>query len=255
MRTVIKSVFLTLISLSSFLCSSSETIRIAAEEWPPFSSADLKHYGVMNHIISESFALENVKVEFGFFPAVRALNNVKIGEWDGIGAWTPNEERARDYHFSDTLFEENIVFFHLKNYPFDWKIWDDLKDLEIGQTRGYYNGDEFSKALKEGKLNIQVANNDQINFKKLLHRRINIFPANLDAGLDLLNSKFKKEDRDSITYHPLPVDQGPLVLMLSRKNEKNKRMLILFNKGLKRLRESGLYDQFFEESRQGKYIK
>ncbi len=256
MRIVIKSVFLILILLcSSISHSSGETIRITAEEWGSISSVNLKHYGAMNRIIFESFALENVKVEFGFFPAARALNNVKIGEWDGMGGWTPNEERAKDFYFSDTLLKETIVFFHLKNFPFDWKTWDDFKDIEVGKTRSYYYGDGFAKAAKEGKLSIQVSNNNKINFKKLLHRRINVFPANLDAGLDLLNSKFKQEDRDAITYHPLPLDQGPLVLMLSKKVEKNKRLLILFNKGLKRLKETGQYDRIFEESRQGKYIK
>ncbi len=30
-------------------------------------------------------------------------------------------------------------------------------------------------------------------------------------------------------------------------------MLTLFNRGLKRLKESGKYDQYFEESRRGEY--
>lgn len=209
----------------------------------------------MSRIIYESFALENVKVEFGFFPVARALNNVKIGKWDGIGGWTPNEERAKDYYFSDTLFTESIVFFHLKKYPFDWKTWDDFKEVAIGQTRGYYYGGGFAKAAKEGKLSIYVVNADEDNFRMLLGRRIDVFPANLDAGLGLLNSKFNQDDIDLITYHPLPLDQGPLVLMLSKKVGKNKRMLMLFNKGLKRLKESGQYDQIFEESRRGEYLK
>ena len=98
-----------------------------------------------------------------------------------------------------------------------------------------------------------MATADLNNFRMLLRRRIDVFPANLDAGLGLLNSKFKQEDIDLITYHPLPLDQSPLVLMFSKKVEKNKHLLKLFNKGLKQLKESGKFDQIVENSRQGKY--
>jgi len=43
--------------------------------------------------------------------------------------------------------------------------------------------------------------------------------------------------------------------MFSKKIERNKHMLKLFNKGLKRLKESGKYNQFLEESRRGEYLK
>jgi len=39
----------------------------------------------------------------------------------------------------------------------------------------------------------------------------------------------------------------------SRKVEKNKRMLELFNKGLKQLKAAGKIDRYFSESRRGDY--
>ncbi len=231
-----------------------ETIRIASEEWPPFSSKDLRYYGLMNHIITEAFVIENVKVEYGFFPGPRVLRLVKSGVWDGTGGWTPSDERAKDHYFSDTLFDETMVFFHLKTTPFDWKTCNDLKGIEIGTVNGSYYGKEFEKAEKGGKLTIQKVHSDELNFRKILYKRIAISPKNLDAGLSLLHSEFKPEERKLITYHPLPLDRGPLVLMFSKKVKKNKRMLILFNQGLRQLKKDGRYDQFFKESRRGDYI-
>jgi polar amino acid transport system substrate-binding protein len=255
MKTTAKLFFGTLIFLSFCINSfGEETIRIASEDWPPFSSKDLKYYGIMNRIITEAFAIGNVKVEYGFFSGPRVLHIVKIGDWDGTGGWTPTDERDKDHYFSDTLFDETIVFFHLKANPFDWKTWDDLKGIEIGTVYGSFYGKEFEKAEKGGKLTIQKVHSDLLNFKKILHKRIEICPKNLETGLSLLHSEFKPEERKLITYHPLPLDQGPLVLMLSKKVEKNKKMLILFNQGLRQLKKDGRYDQFFKESRRGDYI-
>lgn len=254
MKTTSKCNLYIIVMLSiSIEIFASETIRISAEEWLPFSSANLKYNGLMCRIITEAFALENVSVEYGFFPGARALLLVKNGEWDAVGGWTPTEERSKDHYFSDTLLDETMVFFHLKKTTFDWKALDDLVGKRIGATIDYYYGKAFEDAEKEGKLLVEYVHSDELNFRKLVAGRIDIFPANLDAGLSLLHEKFKLEEVDAITYHRLPLDQGPLVLMFSKKVEKNRRLLVLFNKGLKRLRSTGQYDLFFEESRQGKY--
>jgi polar amino acid transport system substrate-binding protein len=254
-RTQAKLVFWIFLLLSVCVKSfGEETVRIAGEEWPPFSSKELKYYGVMNRIITEAFALVNVRVEYGFFPGARALLLVKSGEWDGTGGWTPSAERAKDYYFSDPLIEEKLVFFHLKTNPFDWKSFDDLKGVEIGTVIGSYYGKEFEKAEKEKKLRIQQVSSDALNFNKLIYKRIAITPKNLDAGLNLLHTEFKPEERDLITYHPLPLDQGPLVLMFSKKTDDHKRLLQLFNKGLMQLKKDGRYEQFFKESQRGDYI-
>ncbi|MEH6344858.1 MAG: hypothetical protein V7785_07230 [Bermanella sp.] len=49
--------------------------------------------------------------------------------------------------------------------------------------------------------------------------------------------------------------ESPAYLILSKKIKGNQRMLKLFNKGLKRLKASGRYDQFFSQSRRGEYKK
>lgn len=208
----------------------------------------------MNRIITESFAISGVKVDYKFFPGARALVEVKAGRFDASPGWTPNEKRAKDYYFSDTLFEETMVFFYLKTKQFEWKTWSDLKGLNIGAVYDSYYGKGFEKAVKNGMLFIENVPLDIQNFKKLLLGRIDIVPKNLNSGLSLLQTEFKPEVRSLITYHPLPLDQGPLVMMFSKKSERGMRMLTLFNKGLRTLKRDGRYDQYFAESQRGDYI-
>ncbi|MCP4294729.1 MAG: hypothetical protein GY786_03900 [Proteobacteria bacterium] len=62
---------------------SEEIIRITNGEWPPSLSKDLKYYGVGSRTVAEAFALEGIKVEYGFFPWGRFYRYAKRGDWDG----------------------------------------------------------------------------------------------------------------------------------------------------------------------------
>ena len=159
---------------------AEETIRITIGEWAPFLSKDLKHYGLAARIVTESFALEGVKVEYGFFPWARSKFFAQEGEWDGSAVWMHNSERAKDFLFSDSVVEVKNIFFHLKSYSFDWNTIDDLKGIPIGGTIEYSYGEEFQNAEKTGEIEVQRAPSDEINFRKLLAGRIKIFPCVLD---------------------------------------------------------------------------
>ncbi len=238
-------------SRSSF---AEETIRITNGEWDPFLSENLQHYGVISHIVTEAFALEGVNVEYGFFPWGRAYEFVKFGDWDGSVVWTHTPDREKDVYFSDPLLVSNDVFFHLKRYTFDWNTIEDLKDIDIGATIGYTYGKAFDNAEKFGEIRVERVPTDDINFRKLLVGRIQIFPMNIDVGYSLMHEKFTLKEARLITNHLKPIGTYVYHLLLSKKVERNKQMLILFNKGLKRLKESGRYDQYFEDSRRGKYL-
>lgn len=231
-----------------------ETVRLACEDWPPYSSTQLKHHGLMIRIITEAFAAEGIDVETGFFPTPRVLELVKTGAWDATGGWTPTEERAADYYFSDPLFDEQMVLFHLKRADFDWHSINDLAGLEIGTVYGFHYSTAFTQASQDGKLATQVEHSDVLNFRKLLNGRVDLVPKNLEGGLSLLRSEFTAEEAAQITWHPTPLDEGPLVLMFSRDNERNAGLVERFNSGLAKIKQDGRYDQFFAESRRGDYL-
>jgi len=255
MKKVVISMMMTIfvclfLSLNSF---GQETVRLTNGEWPPYLSENFKQYGVISHIVAEAFSLEGIKVEYRFYPWKRSYEVAKDNEMDGSVIWAPTPERKKDFYFSDPVLSNKKVFFHLKSYPFEWKTVNDLKGIKIGVTRGYTYGDEFDKAVKEGRLQVDEVRSDELNFKKLLGGRFDGFPIEMDVGYYLINSKLTQEESKLITHHSLPIMETPLSLILSKKAEKNKRLLELFNRGLKRLKDSGKYDQYLDDSRQGKY--
>lgn len=230
-----------------------ETIRIASGEWSPYQSENLKHAGVASRIVTEAFALGGVKVEYGYFKWNRSLNLAKKGKFDGTFLWFDTPERREDFYISDPVVDIQYVFWHLKEFEFSWEAMEDLKNLKIGGTVGYNYGDDFQKAEEEKKIAVERIDKDEQNFKKLLKGRIKVFPNDLDAGYEILAKNFKPEETELFTYHKKPLRAAPHHLLLSKKVEKNKKMLEIFNNGLKQLKESGKFDQYVTESRQGKY--
>lgn len=220
---------------------SEEIIRLTSGEWPPYMSENMQYLGLGSKIVSDAFALEGVRVAYGFFPRKRSLFEARLAvEWDGSILWFSSPEIGRGFYVSEPVIESKFVFFHLKDRPFEWKSIDDLKRFSIGGTLEYDYGDEFTQAEKEGKIKIERVPNDEQNFRKLLFGRIDGFPQDIEVGLEIIKN-LKPEEAARLTYNPTVLRSGPVCLLLSKKNEKNKKYIELFNKGLRKLKDSGEY--------------
>ncbi len=88
-------------------------------EWPPFFSNDLKHGGVTSHVASEAFALEGIKVEYGWFPWNRALHLAQTGDWDAAIGWISTRIVAIwDWVVFQFSFQIRNKWFHYYNSRF-----------------------------------------------------------------------------------------------------------------------------------------
>lgn len=246
------------IALSFGLLSTTfaeEVVRLTNGEWVPYTSKQLKHYGVFSHIVTEAFAQEGITVEYKFFPWKRGYVSAAKGHFDGSVTWAPTSERKKDFYFTDPVTYNQKVFFHLKSYAFDWEHIDDLKGLKIGGTAQYTYGAAFDQAAKTEKIQVQYVTSDKQNVKKLLMQRIHIFPMEIEVGYHLIRSILTPEEAQLITHHPKPVQQTPICVVISKKlaDNQSQRLVNLFNKGLTKLKESGKYDQYMEASRRGEY--
>lgn len=257
MQTVktLRSVILLYLLIWLQSASAEETIRITTGEFAPWTSATLNHNGFTNHIISEAFKLEGYDVEYKFFPWVRAFESAKSGErFHATSYWYPSDERAKDFHYSDPIQTDATVFFHLKdNPPPEWETLDDLKGRRFGATTGFTYTSEFWDAAKSKRLDIQEANSEELNFKKLLKGRIDLFPSGPLVGQKILQEAFGLRAAATVTYHSKPMVAPTGHLLVSRKIANAEELVTIFNRGLAKLKKSGRYTLFQTELINGKY--
>ncbi len=70
-----------------------------------------------------------------------------------------------------------------------------------------------------------------------------------------IRDTFSKEDAARFEHHPKHFRSNNMHLVISKANPDNERFVELFNKGLKRLKESGRYDEIIADGLAGKYNK
>ena len=185
----------------------------------------------------------------------RCLVMAANGELDGAALSQRTALRENDFHFSDPIMTVEKVFFHMKSSGFSWKSYDDLKGLTVGIPRGNVYGVEFENARKKGKFDTEeVVSQFQQNFKKLLYGRIQLFPAEKEAGYDYIRQHFSSQG-DLFTHSPRSIQLGTYHLVLSKKIERNKQMIQYFNPGLRQLKRQGKDRRYLTDSIQGKYHK
>ncbi len=159
------------IALPTIASSKDRVIQVSTGEWPPFLSKNMKYYGVAARIISESFALEGIRIEYSWLPWQRSYNNVINGTSDASAIWAITDERSKELLFSDPIIKNTNVLFFNKNRPLNWASIKDLSGLIIGATNGYFYGEEFQQAETSGLITVERTSIESSNFKKLAANR------------------------------------------------------------------------------------
>lgn len=68
-------------------------VRLAVEEYPPFTSEKLPGKGLLSIVVKEAFELEGIESEITFYPGSRAYKQAQSGQSDGTYNWADREER------------------------------------------------------------------------------------------------------------------------------------------------------------------
>ena len=110
MRRIAGLLFALLLSAQALAQQGTE-LRISVGDWPPFLTSELRHNGVMAHMISDILADEGYRVTFVFLPWARAYADAAAGKFDATAIWMRKAEREKDFIFSEPLLNEQFVFF------------------------------------------------------------------------------------------------------------------------------------------------
>lgn len=250
-----KTLFVAVCLLLGVFVQASEQpeLKISVGDWPPYLSSDLKHNGVIAHLISDLLADEGYRVSFQFLPWPRAYSSAAAGHFDATAVWMHKDEREADFLFSAPLLDEQFVFFHLKSLPFDWRSFADLSGMKLGGGLEYSYGPRFDAFLAEGKVKIERVSHDQQNFDKLLKERVTLYPQEINVGYASLRSHFSAAEQARITHHPKPLLINHSYLMLPKSLKGSPALLARFNQRLQHYRKSGRYQRYFDDLQQGKY--
>ena len=221
---------------------ANDVLTLTSGEWLPYISEKSPHHGPISRIVTDAFALEGVQVNYVFRPWSRAYAEAAFGSANGTIVWSAakrDTDRRRTFLVSDPVLEGQSVLFHLKTYQWSGRP---TAGVRMGGTAGYeYVFDKNPDIVMD-----KSAVTDALNMRKLAAGRFDVFPANLDVGRHIMRNELSPEQADLITWDPKPYNITQYHLLLNRKDPASRRYQALFNKGLKRLKESGKYAEYLQ---------
>ncbi|PKI13955.1 substrate-binding periplasmic protein [Colwellia sp. 12G3] len=237
----------------SFTCKAIDTINLSTFEYPPEHSKFLLHEGVVSHIIALAFAESNIKVKWQYYPMSRAFMMAKSGRVDATASYGYSKERIDGMYMSDNIISSATYFYHLKTTDFNWRNINDLAGLKVGITNKLNYGDLFNNAVKDNIFIVDNAQHDNLNFKKLLAGRIDIFPMTSGIAEYSLMTSFPKGTLEKITYNKKPIRVYDSFIFFPKNLPKSVSLLASFNQGLQKLHKSGQYQKILSNYHNGYY--
>jgi polar amino acid transport system substrate-binding protein len=182
------------------LASQPPEMRFATEDWPPFFSHSLPGQGLTGMLLNSVLERMGYTMRIDYFPGKRA---VEVGRNDpryaGVVALFRTPEREKLCHFSSAIGSRQTVLAFLANDAVPATTLADLQGIRIGTVAGYSNGEQFDSLVLSGLLKVEVGVNDEINLRKLLHRRFTAIVIEKHMLRYLLTSgRYTQDERERI---------------------------------------------------------
>lgn len=225
--------------LLSAICfgSDSKTLTAAANPWPPFVDPGNPKEGLSLEVLRAAFETQGYKVKMIYQPWARAMNNVKVGKVDILPDVWLNEERKKDYYFSDSYAQNAIRFIKRSDDEFEFNGIESLFGKKVGIVRGYSYADEF---MKNPKIEKPMNNNFISNIKKLIAKRIDLtIEDEIVARMLLAQESNTLVQKIGFTKNAISIKK--LYLATGKKNPRGKEIVDTFNKGIKVIKSNKVY--------------
>jgi len=178
--------FIAILLFGCLACAArAEPLRIVTEAWAPYVYEENGQPSGLDYEISaEVLRRLGVEVEWQFLPWKRCLLAFEQGQADGIlDIFRIPEREAQMLFVEEPLSEVEFVLFHARSRPYPYRSLEDLRDLVIGTSPGYWYNDQ---AFRDSRLfSREEAPSHEANLGKLVRQRVDLVVNDRRAGLYL----------------------------------------------------------------------
>ncbi|WP_439840878.1 substrate-binding periplasmic protein [Aeromonas veronii] len=205
-------------------------------EWPPYISESLPNQGFLCQVVREAFAEQGVDVSFHFYPWSEAYSLTLEGRYMITMPWFRSREREQHFYLSASLGKFTTRLLTLNGSPL--VSLGELKTEPVGVTRGYFYGEGF--AARQSDLALEWSDSDEESMEKLLTGRIRYLVMDEQVAQTLFQQALVRHPQSlSLTGAADPIWSQPGYLLMRKADPEARRLMLLFNTGLRKLERSG----------------
>jgi polar amino acid transport system substrate-binding protein len=158
------------------------------------------------------------------------------------------EERANDFIYTESLYNDETVFFARKGETITYTTLQDLTPYTIGVLAG---GAEIERFRQEPGLTFIEASGQDINVKNLMMKRIDLVLCSRAYLLNVIATQFP-EWNEAIEVVQPPYEVAEMYNVMSKKVADASTIVADFNRGLQMIKDDGTFDRILQKHGFGK---
>lgn len=170
-----------LLPLTPAMAGDGARFHMAAFHYPPFYWEENGVVeGIGADLVEAVFHRLGEKPVLKLYPLKRALHHMETGDVDGIMILIQTPEREAYSMFTDPAVMVRGLIWSAADRPggaVEFRTLKDLMPYSMGVTLGYSYGEALDSLISQMR-DVESAPSDLQNYRKLLFKRIEIFPGN-----------------------------------------------------------------------------
>lgn len=219
-----------------------ETLHLVTDAWAPYVYQENGQPTGLDYEVSrEVLRRLGIELELQFMPWKRCLLALDQGHADGIlDIFYRQEREAHMVFVEEPLSDVELVLFFDRSRPYPYRALEDLRDLTIGISPGYWYSDENFRTSQL--FNREEAPTHEANLGKLVRQRVDLVVNDRRAGL-YLSGQIGLQQR--VGYNRKAVGHDRLFLAL-RRTPAMQRLADEFARELRRFKREPAYTLLLE---------
>lgn len=197
--------------------------------------------GVFIDLVKELAKRAGVKIEIQVKPTKRTISDFENGKISGffpaLDVSVPKKVEAS----SEIYIKKDYGFVLKGNTP--PKSISELAGKSVGMTAGYPYVKEITA---NNKIRIDYANTDELNVRKLVSKRFDVFIVEEKSGLNAIK---KESEIDKITYDPSSPLSQQKVYFAFQPDEEGKQLAKIFSDALMEIKMDGTFSKIMQKTK------
>ena len=218
--------------------TQAETLKLVADDWPPFTS-DKQGQRIAANLVEHALNTSGIKTRTQILDWQQVLKGLKGDAYDAVvGAWK-NSEREQYLMFSRPYLENRIQLVGRTDNRIEFTGLAQLVGKKVGVVKGYAYGDDISG--KNGMIRV-ASDSVAENLEKLLRKEIDYLLADSIVAHGMENHLPLNIKKQLVIYKRVVTRQG-LHFAVRKTYPGAKKLLEKFNKTIGSMIVDGTYNR------------
>lgn len=245
---MIRNIFLLALILLTYTAKTcaEDPVKMVTNTWPPFVDARLPQQGLAVELVTHIFSRAGFPVENTVESWPRAMEGVRIGLFDVLGAAWRDDARDRQFIYSEPYLINELIVVKRRNMEGRFYSLSALENARVGLSTDYAYGVDFTEIPG---IDIVYENHILQNLINLLNDKVD-FVVGDRRVIALQLEDYLKDRRHEIEVVSVSLPPRALYVAGSRTAERPAQLIKEFNAALREVKRDGSYQKIIEKWRE-----